>query len=270
MLKIFALTWFILGPEEIQFTNGDVTLSGVLELPTGNGKVPLVIFVHGSGRRTRDDYQPVATELVKAGYAVFRYDKRGAGKSSGDFMEVGTHNSNERIPLLASDAVAAIKSLKSHSRIDRKKVIVIGGSQAGRIIPVIAGITDVAATVCISGPTVSVGEEIYYSDLAEHGSESQDAADKLLNDFRGTRGFDNTSYVRKMKKPSFWIFGSKDVSIPVKECIARLEKIKKEEKLPVDMKIYANADHGIVNTSTRKMENYVPEIITWLRRVVPQ
>lgn len=270
MLKIFALTWFILAPEEIQFTNGDVTLSGVLELPPGNAKAPLVIFVHGSGRRTRDDYQPVATELLKAGYAVFRYDKRGAGKSSGDFMEVGTHNSNERIPLLASDAVAAIKSLKSHSGIDSKKVIVIGGSQAGWIIPVIAGTTDVAATVCISGPTVSVGEEIYYSDLAEHGSESQDAADKLLNDFKGTRGFDNTSYVQKMTKPSFWIFGGKDVSIPVKECIVRLEAIRKAKKLPIEMKIYPNADHGIFNSSTRQMENYVTEITTWLQQVIPR
>jgi dienelactone hydrolase len=267
VLKAFAIVCLLFVSEEIQFTNGGTTLSGRLDLPAGNARSPLVVFVHGSGQRTREDYEPVAQQLIKAGYAVFRYDKRGVGKSKGDFIEVGTYNSNERIPMLAADAVAAIKKLKSHPRIDPKKIIVMGGSQAGWIIPVVASLTDVRATVLISGPTVSVGEEIYYSDLAEHGSQSQEAADKMLKDFKGPRGFDNTSYVAKMNKPSFWIFGGKDVSIPVRKCITRLDSISKATKLPIDMKIYPEADHGIFNQATRKSEDYISEIIKWLNVV---
>lgn len=251
--------------ERIHFSNQNATLEGTLQLPAENTKAPLVIFVHGSGRATRYDYEPIAQQLIKNGYAVFRYDKRGVGESGGTFMEVGTLNSKEKIPLLASDAVAAIKALRSHPKIDAGNVIVMGGSQAGWIIPVVAGMTDVKATVLISGPTVSVGEEIYYSDLAEHGSTAQEAADEMLKDFKGPHGFDNTSYVAKMKKPSLWIFGAKDVSIPVKKCIARLDSIKRAAKIPAEMKIYPNADHGIYNQSTHQMENYIPVITGWLK-----
>lgn len=251
--------------EVVQFTNSNATLEGTLELPAGTSRAPLVVFVHGSGQRTRDDYGPVAQQLVNAGYAVFRYDKRGVGQSGGSFMEVGTYNSKDRIPLLASDAVAAIHKLKSHPRVDASKIIVMGGSQAGWIIPVIASLVDVKGTVMISGPTVSVGEEIYYSDLAEHGTDIQEVADKKLKDFKGPQGFDNTSYVAKMKKPSLWIFGAKDISIPVKKCIARLDSIKNATDLPIKMKIYPDADHGIFNQSTHRQEDYIPVIVQWLK-----
>lgn len=249
----------------IQFTNENATLEGTLQLPAGNSKSPLVVFVHGSGRSTRNENEPLVQQLVKSGYAVFRYDKRGVGQSGGSFMEVGAYNAGDRIPLLASDAAAAIRKLKSHPKIDVNNVIVAGGSQAGWIIPVVASLENVKATVIISGPTVSVGEEMYYSDLAEHGTIAQDVADTKLKDFKGQHGFDNTSYVAKMKQPSLWIFGGKDVSIPVKECIARLESIKKNSKIPVTMKIFPDADHGIRNTTTKKPEEFIPVIIDWLK-----
>jgi dipeptidyl aminopeptidase/acylaminoacyl peptidase len=251
--------------ETVRFTNNGDTLEGNLDLPRGDGKVPLVVFVHGSGMSTRGDYRELSQKLNEAGFATFRYDKRGVGKSGGNFVEVSTWNSNDRMKLLAADAVAAIKALRSHKRVNAEKIIVMGGSQAGWIIPLVAGLADVSSTVCISGPTVSVGEEIYYSDLAEQGSHAQDEADKMLNDFKGQKGFDNIGYVSKMKKPSLWIFGGKDISIPVKRCIARLDSVKRAARVPVDMKIYPEGDHGIYNQLARRMEDYTSAIIQWLR-----
>lgn len=263
---IFLLLLLLQSPgETIQFTNQDATLEGTLQLPAITSKAPLAVFVHGSGRAFRNENEQLVQQLVKSGYAVFRYDKRGVGQSGGSFMEIGTHNSNHRIPLLASDAAAAIRKLKSHPKIDPDKIFAMGGSQAGWIIPVVASLEKVKGTVIISGPTVTVGEEMYYSDLAEHGTNAQEIADKMLKDFKGQHGFDNSSYVAKMKQPSLWIFGAKDVSIPVKECIARLDSIKKASMLPVTMKIYPGADHGIYNTSTKKPEDFVPAIIDWLK-----
>ena len=268
MLKTLLFILIFASPEVIRFTNRNATLEGELMLPDGNAKAPVVVFVHGSGRATRDDYSHMVPALLKGGYAVFRYDKRGVGESGGDFIEVGTHNSKERILLLASDAVAAIESLRKHPRIDPKKVIVMGGSQAGWIIPVIASMTAVQATVCISGPTVSVGEEIYYSDFAEHGTKSQEESDKLLKNFKGPVGFDNISYVGKMKKPSLWIYGGKDVSIPVKHCIARLDSTMKTGKIPAEMKVYPGADHGIFNSEKGSFENYSEVVVRWLEKNV--
>lgn len=264
-ILLFLVLTRLMPVETVQFTNENATLEGDLVLPARTAPAPLVIFVHGSGQRMRHDYDYVSRRLNEAGYATFQYDKRGVGRSGGSFMEVGTWNSLNRIPLLAGDAASAVKVLRTHKRIDSKRITVMGGSQAGWIIPVVAGLAEVSSTVIISGPTVSVGEEIYYSDLAESGPKSQDDADKMLEDFKGHKGFDNIRYVSRMKKPSLWIFGGKDVSIPVKRCIARLDSARKASGLPVEMKVYPDGDHGIYNQDTHRMEDYIPVIIDWLK-----
>lgn len=265
MMKLLSLFCLLIpvAPEIVHFTSDGATLEGELVLPS-TLPAPLVVFVHGSGQRTRHDYDYIARSLNEAGYATFQYDKRGVGKSGGTFIEVGTWNSVDRIRLLASDAANAVRTLRSDKRIDAKRVTVMGGSQAGWIIPVVASMIDITSTVMISGPTVSVGEEIYYSDLAEQGPHSQADADKMLRDYKGPKGFDNINYVSKMKKPSLWLFGGKDVSIPVKRCISRLDSVKTAARIPVTMKIYPEGDHGIFNHTINRMENYIPEIVVWL------
>jgi dienelactone hydrolase len=250
--------------EIIQFTNGEVTLEGLLDVPIDKQPRPLVVFVHGSGKATRQDYLSLALKLNWAGYATFRYDKRGVGESGGTFQELGSWNSVERVRLLAEDAAAAIRHLSKREDIDNKKIIVMGGSQAGWIIPVVCGLVDVSMTVCVSGPCISIGEEMYYSDLAETGDHSQAEADKMLSSFQGERGFDNARHVGSMTKPSLWIFGGKDVSIPVARCIARLDSIKAASRLPLDLKIYPDADHGMFNKTSGRTEAFETVIIEWL------
>jgi dienelactone hydrolase len=269
VLKALLIILIFTSPDVIRFTSRNTTLEGELMLPKGDARVPLVIIVHGSGRVTRDDNDMWASALTRAGYAVFRYDKRGVGKSGGEYVDVGTSTSKQHFPVLASDAAAAIEALRKHPRVDPKKIIVMGGSQAGWIIPIVASMTDVQATVCVSGPTVPVGEEMYYSHYAEQGTTPQDEADKLLKDFKGPEGFDNIDYVSKMKQPALWIFGGKDISIPVKHCIARLDSTIKASHIPAEMKIYPNADHGMYNRERGSFEDYTSMVVSWLQKNVP-
>jgi uncharacterized protein len=250
----------------VQFASTDgALLEGTLELPAKTGTHPLVVFVHGSGRTTRSDYQDIADLLLQKGYAVFRYDKRGVGASQGIYSGVSAKNSVDQIPLLAADAASAINNLKKNRSIDAKKIILIGASQAGWIIPAAANLTEVSFTICISGPTVTVGEEIFYSKLAETGSYPQDQADQMLKDFTGFKGYDPIPNVKTMNKPSLWIFGGKDVSIPIKRTIELLDSTKTAQHLPVEMVLFPNADHGIFNISTRTLENYYDPMLSWLK-----
>jgi dipeptidyl aminopeptidase/acylaminoacyl peptidase len=253
--------------EIVRFDSDGVLLEGVLSLP-GNSekKHPLAVFVHGSGRATRNDYEEFLEPLLKEGIALFRYDKRGVGASGGMYINVDTENSERTFSILASDAAAAIRHLKKDNRIDAGKIMLIGGSQAGWIIPEITTIADTWLTVCISGPSVTVGEEIYYSDLAENGTHTQEHADRRLADFNGVRGYDPISRIGKMKKPSLWLFGSNDVSIPVKKCIHLLDSIKSSHVLPLEMNVYPDSDHGLYNAVTRMREDYVNFIIQWIRK----
>jgi uncharacterized protein len=249
--------------EIVRFKNGDILLEGLLNLPEDAGKFPLAIFIHGSGMTTRQDYEEFVSPLLKEGIAVFRYDKRGVGASGGTYLNVSTENSDTVFPILASDAAAAISHLKNDHRIASDRIIVIGGSQAGWIIPEINVITNIWLSVCISGPLVSVGEEIYYSELAENGAYAQDQADQMLKDFKGLKGYDPIARIQKMKNPSLWIFGGKDVSIPIKRCIHLFDSIKSLQHLPIAMKLYPHADHGLRTNGRR--EDYVSLIIQWIK-----
>lgn len=114
--------------EEVSFQNGDVTLSGTLILPNASSKVPLVVFAHGSGEETRAVNRVWALRFVQKGIAALIYDKRGTGKSTGNFRTASMEN-------LADDALAGVNFAKNRAEIDAKKIGVAGHSQGGWIAP---------------------------------------------------------------------------------------------------------------------------------------
>jgi dipeptidyl aminopeptidase/acylaminoacyl peptidase len=69
----------------------------------------------------------------------------------------------------------------------------------------------------------------------------------------------------KMKTPCLWIFGGNDVSIPVKRSIAILDSLRSKSNLPLEMKIFKDADHGLYNTSTQRNEDFVTVMIDWIK-----
>jgi len=155
-------------PQTITFQNSDITLAGTLDLPAGEGPFPAIVTIHGSPPLTRNDIYNlyVSHFFVQHGFAVLRYDKRGASESTGTYPEVGTESRGENIDILADDALAGVKFLKNHELIDPDMIGVSGFSQGGWIAPHAASKSpDVAFAIALSGPTCSVGQEIYYSDL---------------------------------------------------------------------------------------------------------
>ena len=72
--------------EDITFKSGETVMSGLLVKPEETGIFPAVIVLHGSGPESLNDpaYKITANTLVRSGFAVLLYDKRGVGKSGGD------------------------------------------------------------------------------------------------------------------------------------------------------------------------------------------
>lgn len=84
--------------QEVRIQSGEVELIGILCSPDGTGKFPAVLMVHGRGPLDRDEnmkgqqlniFNAIAHVLAQRGIASLRYDKRGYGASSGDFMSAG-------------------------------------------------------------------------------------------------------------------------------------------------------------------------------------
>ncbi len=250
--------------EVIQFTSSGILLEGVLNLPKKEGKVPLVVFVHGSGRRTRSDYGEFISPLLNAGFATFRYDKRGVGASGGTYVGVETSNSPTTIPALAMDAASAIMQLKHHANIDSTRCMLIGASQAGWIIPVAASYSNLFLTVCFSGPAVSVGEEIYFSWLAENGDYTVEEASSMLQSYQGNHGFDPIPYIRDLHQPSLWVFGDQDQSIPVERSVQLLEAARNSLQLPIQIQVIPGVNHSLMSKDG-KYADYVGYILDWIK-----
>jgi len=138
--------------EDVRFSSGDVQLTGTLISPTTGGKHPAIVLVHGSGAENRDYVLPWSRFLIRRGLAVFGYDKRGVGGSTGDWNTASFDD-------LAGDVVAAVQSLKTRSDIDPTQIGLLGVSQAGWVMPLAAVRSkDIAFLISISGAGVPPAE----------------------------------------------------------------------------------------------------------------
>jgi dipeptidyl aminopeptidase/acylaminoacyl peptidase len=257
----------VTGPEfeTITFQNGDVTLAGTLDLPAGEGPFPAIVTTHGSPPLTRNDWYNlmVSNFFVQHGYAVLRYDKRGVGDSTGKYPEVGTDNS-EAINDLADDALAGVEFLKNHNLINPNMIGVEGFSQGGWIAPLAASkSSDVAFAIARSGPTSSVGQEIYYSDLTEEGTPLQKASD-MARDYPGPHGFVPETALQNLEVPSLWLFGAQDDSIPVPLSIEILDSIIADQGKDFTYIVYPNGDHSLADADTGAYYPFLLDALSWL------
>lgn len=143
--------------EEVKFQNGDVTLAGTLVLPNSRGPHPAIIFMHGSGGTPRISFFGFGYLLASMGIAVLKYDKRGAGQSTGSFT---TYED------LAEDAVAGARMLQARAEIDPKRIGFWGISEGGWTAPEAASrFDDAAFVIVVSGGGLSPAEgELYDSE----------------------------------------------------------------------------------------------------------
>jgi uncharacterized protein len=227
------------------FDNGDVRLSYQLDLPARTAKVPAVVFGHGSGRQTKDNCRFLAPQFLARGFATLCYDKRGVGASTGEYENAGTRNSVRVFDLLAGDMAAGVHFLRARSDIDQSRIGLVGVSQAGWIIPFAAARVQPAFMILLVGPTVSVGEEIFYSRLVEF-DETKPLADAYaeLPAFDGERGFDPRQTLESLRVPGLWLLGGDDRSIPTPRTAAILDELRARGR-PFTRVVFPGADHSL-------------------------
>lgn len=224
--------------------NGDVRLNYQLDTPAGRPPFPAVVIGHGSGETRKEMCRGIANGMLQRGYATLCYDKRGVGGSTGTYINIGLTGSEERFSLLASDMEAGVRFLRARSDIDSRRVGLMGPSQAGWIIPIAAGRIDAAFMILLVGPTVSVGEEIYYSKFAEGTSTPTPELSAILARYTGPRGFDPRPVLESLNVPGLWLLGEADRSIPTVETVAILDDLIQRGR-PFTRIVYPGAGHSL-------------------------
>jgi pimeloyl-ACP methyl ester carboxylesterase len=246
--------------ESGSFDSRAATLSYRLELPTRRGRVPAVVFGHGSGRMTRDHCRWLAAGFFSRGFAALCFDKRGVGDSTGEYTGIGPRNSDAMFDLLSEDMAAAVRWLRDRDDIDARRIGLVGNSQAGWIIPLAATKVRPAFMILLAGPVVTVGEEIFYSDIVEHADGSPDDANRRLGTFTGPHGFDPRPVLASLDVPGLWLLGDDDRSIPIPATVAALDKFRADGR-PFTRVVFPGVGHDLAGAPVwDEIDRWLPTI----------
>lgn len=267
---------------DVQFQNGPVTLSGTILAPSAPGRHPAILFLHGSGPEGRWANRYLAEKFAQAGFVALIYDKRGVGRSTGDWAVAGFET-------LAGDGAAGIRFLRGLPDVDPRRVGIYGHSQGGTIAPLAdaqAGGTAFLIASAAGGLPVpdveaySVGNSM---GIAKLPGEERAAAERYLQAlldvaYRGKdravldgaaaagkghgwyfdppppdnaywslskqiAGFRPAAAWARVRAPVLLVYGAHDERVPPAASIAAIRgALPKTTR--ADVKIYPNADHS--------------------------
>lgn len=251
--------------ENVTFESEGIKLAGTIYSPKNPNSA--IVIIHGSDQVPR--MTKFAERLAQSDILVLTYDKRGVGESGGIYAgpEVGTNNiSIENLNLLAKDASAAVNVI--HKTNKDLSIGLIGASQAGWIIPIVANKNPlIEFMVLLSSPTITTLEQLRFQFYTNGRTEfwanhtEEDAREHIKNDpdkyqFKATDPKEN---LKTLSIPGLWIFGEKDIQIPVKMCIEHLNALKLENK-PFEYVLFPSLGH---NTNKTEPINIA---INWIKQ----
>ncbi len=224
--------------QDVKFKSQGVTLAGSILTP--KKMFAAVVIVHGSDPVKRE--MEFAKRLAKEGIAVLTYDKRGVGESGGVYVgpSVGTNNiDTSNLNLLSHDASSAVNTFRTYLKDKKTPIGLVGFSQAGWIIPITASKNpQIEFMVLFSCPTITTLEQLRFqfytngkNNFWQNHTEA-DAREHIKNDadryqFTAT---DPKISLNTLSIPGLWLFGERDIQIPVKLCIEQLNTLKTQGK----------------------------------------
>ncbi|HNS87879.1 MAG TPA: alpha/beta fold hydrolase [Parvularculaceae bacterium] len=213
-----------------------------------------VVILHGSGDSDRENgwYVYLAHFIATNGYVVLLPDKRGAGRSGGDWR-------SEPLTVLAQDGADWLNALRWRYP-QLSSFGVIGVSQGGMIAPTTARIADAEFAIGLSVTATSLNEQL----LAEIGNDVEEAgvpeflrsaitaiyaqrAKNRNSAFWRKNGTFNTLTEWSKWGGSFRIAlgrGDEDQFVPVAESVRRLERADNDDGR-LEWRVYDGVRHSL-------------------------
>ena len=267
--------------QAVEISTSQGKLTGVLTLPENySSKLGLVVFIHGDGAcdaTHNDGYKPLWERLASLGFASLSMDKRGIGGSDGNWLD---QSMDDRV----EEAQQVLAWARQQPEIDANRIGVWGASQAGWVIPKLAGKEQLAFSILVS-PAINwltQGEYNTRSQMSKEGRssieiEEQVKADNRIKDLlkagatydeyvivadpedvmsKDRWNFvsknylaDATNDISNFNSPVLLMLGDHDINVDVKET----EKAYKEQISPSDLlyvKILKDTEHSMLSTAT--------------------
>jgi pimeloyl-ACP methyl ester carboxylesterase len=178
----------------LTFPSGSLQVPATLCLPVApEGRVPVVILVHGSGPQDRDEtigpnkpFRDIAHGLAGAGIATLRYDKRTfAFKPQ---IDVKTLTLDQEV---TDDAVAALEYSRTLPEASPENIFLLGHSMGGMMAPYITkrdpSLRGVILMAAVARPLDQLITEQVTFQMKVAGSSEADIT-KKVQDLKGAFG----------------------------------------------------------------------------------
>lgn len=277
---------------ELEFSSAKVSVSGVLTIPRkGRGPWPGVLLLAGSGAQDRDEtvfgiriLGEIAEYLTRQGYVVFRYDKRGSGKSGGELL-------GARLQTLTNDALTALEFLKRRPEVQPEKIVILGHSEGGIVAASAAAQASFAGLILIGAPACR-GEELLREQLSTFLAASDappnkkneelhnqqwllqwahsDRPDKELESkipaplakvarsswFRDWLDYDPNEAYRKVRIPTLVAVGGKDMQVPPRHAENIYSSMRAAGNSKAELRIFPDVNHLLTRAKTGHFVEY--------------
>ena len=258
----------------ITVASGKYNLPAMLTIPKDSLKVPVVIFVHGSGPADMDEsigaqkpFKDIAAGLGSKGIATLRYVKRTVLYGN-EFNKAFTTKEE-----VTDDALAMIEFAKTIPEVDLQQIYVFGHSLGGMLAPRIATLSpDLKGIILAAAPAkklqdISIEQNNYlYSlgkDTTKAGKEGLANALKELNSAKtitdknlpadsivlglpaaywaDLNGMNQVDLAKKLKMRIFIIQGGNDFQVGTQDFNLWIASLKGKKN--VDSKLYPMLNH---------------------------
>jgi pimeloyl-ACP methyl ester carboxylesterase len=267
--------------KEAHFKSLDIGLAGLLMTPVSHGPYPAVMMIHGSGVSDRDNfwYLYQADYLAKKGIAVLLPDKRGCGKSGGEWHIAGMED-------FAEDADSGLDYLQHVEGVDSTRTGLLGFSQGGMIAPLAASKSSKARFVInVSGSATTFNRQISHeiaNDFRRGGAPSfiipiikpvfiMRAKKRRPIWWKKNGDYDPVKYWRQLTIPALVVFGREDEfdNVPVSLSLDRLMAAKRNhQEMILDIKVYDNSGHALGDPSTGWIrKDYLDMLAEWILNI---
>ena len=264
--------------EEVLLTNGEIVLPGTLSFPKTNTKVPLALFIHGSGNGDRNGNQEpllktdhiklLADSLNAKGIGFYRYDKRTASKENLSKIE----------GVSLRDFVADAKLALQHFYKDKRfsGIHVIGHSQ-GSLIGMLTVGNEGSSYISLAGPGTTIDKAMIRQITAQNQDLGKAMAlhvqELLATDtiqevnpflmpifkpqnqsfFKEWISLDPAVEIKKLRVPVLIINGDTDLQVRVEDA-----QLLKDAKPEAQLAIIPKMNHTLkkVNTLEENQRSY--------------
>jgi uncharacterized protein len=134
--------------QDIQFTSDNLTLSGTIYWPEGNGPFPIVILGHGLHGLKEWTLPDIAAALVEDGIAALIFDYRNYGDSEGTPRNEVSHYGR------LDDWQNAVSYATTLDKIDTERIGVWGTSLGGRDVLAVSSVDRRIKAVVAQAPLI--------------------------------------------------------------------------------------------------------------------